>query len=303
MSGILIIDGNAIGFAAHQGTKLTAGGRETQAVFGTLRTIRNLIVEHRDHTTIVLWDGRSWRRDELETYKGNREDDPKKVEMRRAYKAQRPLIAKALTSLAVTQMMAANMEADDLAGILWREFRAEGRPIKLITGDGDWLQFVGRGVLWHDTRKDKTVSLGTFERETGYRNPDAFVQGKALRGDNSDNISGVGGIGEKGAQELLGTFGSVEDFVASVEAGNRNHKKKWLDFADNVTGGRDIFQRNMRLMDLRRTDLPKPQRLTITKGTFDKAQFATLCAELAFHSILADLPKWVGPFEHERIAA
>ncbi|WP_342234562.1 hypothetical protein [Inquilinus sp. OTU3971] len=303
MSGILIIDTNSVGFAAHEGRKLTAGGQETQAIFGTLRTIRNLIVSHRDHKVICLWDGRSWRKDELGTYKGTRDDDPKKLAIRSAYKAQRPFIAKALTSLAVTQMMASNMEADDLAGILWRKFRAERRPIKMITRDGDWLQFVGSGVVSYDTYKDLTVSLGNFEQVTGYRNADAFVQGKALRGDVGDNIGGVGGIGDVGAKQILAAFGTVEDFIAAVEGGDRSCKKKWLDFVDNATGGRDIFQRNMRLMDLRRQDLPKPERLTITKGAVDRARFATLCAELAFHSILADLPKWVGPFEHERIAA
>ena len=97
MSKTILVDGNSVGHAAHRGTKLRAGDLETQAIYGTLHTIRNLKRRKPNWTPMVLWDGRAeWRFDLHPLYKSNRENDDKKRAERESYKQQRPYIATAL---------------------------------------------------------------------------------------------------------------------------------------------------------------------------------------------------------------
>lgn len=305
MAGSLLIDGNSIGFASHQGTKLSAGEIETQAIFGVLRTTRSLITERHGFRPFMLWDGKTWRKQVFEDYKANREPDEKTKEMRAAYKAQRPRIARALKALGITQMFAQNMEADDLAGIVCDRLVQTGERVILVSGDKDWLQLVQPGVMWFDPIRVREVNYRSFETNTDYKTPAAFLQGKALQGDTSDNIPGVGGVGEKGAKKLLEEWGSVEAFFEAFDKGEAGKLGKRLtEFANNANGGRDRFALNMRLMDLRTSERPKPENLKVQKSKIDREAFEELCAECAFNSILKDLDSWIKPFEllHERNA-
>lgn len=297
MSGSLLIDANSVGFASHNGTKLSAGDVETQAIFGMLRSVRNLVIERSGHRPILLWDGESWRKSASAEYKANRDDDPKAREMREAYKRQRPFMFKAMKAIGVTQVVAKNMEADDLAAIMTDRLVAKGENVVLVSGDKDWLQLVQPRVLWHDPIRVRDCSYRNFETTTGYANPRAFVEGKALQGDTSDNIKGVGGIGEKGAAKLLAEWGSVAAFVKAYRAGEvAKPGKRLKEFAENTNGGLQKFAENLKLMDLRSKHRPAPEGLKVIRSPIDLNAFGQLCGELAFHSILRDLDAWIKPF-------
>jgi DNA polymerase-1 len=321
MRGYLIIDGNSIGFAAHNTTKLVSGGQEVQAVFGVLRTIRQLYARYAHLQPIVLWDGGdNWRKAVYPTYKAHRDANPKQAKVREAYRKQRPLIARMLKTLGVWQMAAANMEADDLAGIMVQRAKRDGRKVILISGDQDWLQLVHEDCTWFDPIRDDTVTLRNFEKFTnpgdaeeiaagktfGYKTPRAFLEGKALQGDSGDlgPGSGVGGIGKKGASKLLAQFGSVSNFF---EVMNREETppivpKAWSDFGlDPVKV--DIFHRNMGLMQLPSPTAPLPVRMTLNKGNLDLEAFTDFCAEFAFNSVLKDLATFIQPFQPLQEAA
>lgn len=300
MTRFVIVDGNSIGFAAQSSTRLTVGDQEVQAVFGFVKTIRGIKAAHPDATIMVLWDGESWRKRELTSYKANRDDNPKMRVMRDAYKSQRPFIAKALRTLGIAQVSALNLEADDLAGIFVKRISANGGEALLLTGDKDWLQLVRRGVTWFDPVREKKVTLGTFSDFTGYANSDRFVEAKALQGDISDNVPGVGGIGEKRALDLINEFGSVSAFLDTPSGELPTKLPKALREFHDSEEKRRAFARNLYLMDLRRDDLPKPEGLRYVPGSLDTAAFADLCGELAFRSILADIPKFVAPFERRK---
>lgn len=296
MSGVLLIDGNSVGFSAHSTTKLTAGDQETQAIFGFIRTMR-VLRESWPYKPIILWDGRSWRKDANADYKANRDKNAKMTAMRDAYKAQRPLISRACRGLGLTQVMAMNLEADDLAGIFTAKFKAKGLKVVLVTGDKDWLQLVDDGVIWYDFIRENKVTLGEFAEYTGYASPAAFVEGKALQGDTSDNIKGVGGIGAKGAESLLAEWGSVDAFLTAYELGKAGKLGKRLqEFADNTNGGIERFRENIRLMDLRGAYTPKPERLTVQSSSYNPDEFMRVCEELAFISIIKDFENWCQPF-------
>ena len=304
-TGYLLVDGNSIGFAAQGSTKLSAGDNETQAIFGTLRTIRLIVERFQQLTPIVLWDGVSWRKKICPEYKANRDKevksatDKKMADLRASYKKQRPHIARALKHLAVPQMAALNMEADDIAGMLVRRYRPQNNGLVLVTADKDWLQLIGPRTVWFDPIHDRKVTLGNFREHTGVANVRQFLELKALTGDSSDNLCGVGGIGEKGAKELIETYGSVQGFLNACLDGScdvAGLPKKFRDFQDEKLPGRGIFARNIQLMNLIDPPPVVVNQPALTKGAFDPDAFRAICEEFLFRSITRDFATWLEPF-------
>ncbi|WKZ86254.1 5'-3' exonuclease [Ralstonia pickettii] len=299
MSKTLLIDANSIGYACHSSTKLTAGGMQTQAVFGFVRTMRELRREYPKHTPMVLWDGRAeWRFKLHPLYKSNRDNDPKKVAMKEAYAEQRPYIARALKHLGIRQVTALQHEADDMAGYFVAELtKNPENEVVLITGDEDWIQLVRRNVTWRDMRNDdKKVSLANLFDKTGYKTPYAFLEGKCLQGDTSDVISGVGKIGEKGAPEFLAQFGTVREFWRRVDSGE--FTLKYVAHKNLASPeGRAIFARNLKLMQLLKVQKPAKEDMRVEIGKVDDEAFQALCEELAFSSILKNVPLFTSIFK------
>lgn len=301
------VDGNSLGFAAHTGAsqKLYAGGKETTAIFGVLRSMQVIMRERAASCPIVLWDGRSWRYDTFPEYKGTRDDDPKKAADRVAYKAQRPMMFKGLHLLGVRQLIASNMEADDLAGIVTRAAIAKGDRVALITGDQDWLQLVEPGVTWVDHKIDRKCNASEFHQFTGYRTTEAFVDAKALQGDTGDNIKPKTGVGEGTAQKLLAVFDRVDDFLATPldEAEAKffaHHGKKMHHGARKFHADLDAQQRYRwarSLMDLSSNAIPKPVNLRATHAPINRPAFEQFCGEHAFGSILKEMDRFLKPFE------
>jgi 5'-3' exonuclease len=295
---ILLIDGNAIGYAAQQATKLNTGSMETQAAFGIIKTVRELRVEHRAFVPMMLWDGRAeWRFKLHPDYKSNRKDTPEKRAMKEAYAKQKPYVERLLCHLGVRQMTAFNMEADDLAGYFTAKLAADpANEIGLITGDGDWMQLVRRNVWWQDPRSAaKLVTAANFYNKTGCRSPFSYLETKVLVGDSSDCVPGVGGIGEKGAPEFIAEFGSVRDFWQRVDTGTFTPRlKKHQNLASPA--GRAVYKRNFQLMQLLRVPAPPKDQVKVDIGKFDKEAFASVCEELAFASILRNLDEFTKPF-------
>lgn len=302
MAKTLIIDGNSIGHASHHGTKLNSGDLQTQAVFGFVKTMRELRVVYPDFTPIVLWDSKAkWRFELLPSYKSNRSNDPKKVADKQSYDDQMPYIKSMVSSLGIKQMTVSGYEADDMAGYLVSAISSDPEnEIVLITGDKDWLQLVRTNVSWRDLRDDsRVINAKTFYDKTGYKNPVQFLQGKCLQGDASDVIPGVGGIGEKGAPEFLAQFGSVYEFWRQVDSGEFvPTKKAWIALASKE--GRKTFYRNLKVMQLIRVPKPEKDLVTVDAGSFDKEQFAVQCEDLAFGSILNNLDTFLKVFAKEK---
>lgn len=291
----LIIDGSNIMHANHNATKLSIGGFQVQAIFGTLKSMRALLQANPGAEPIVLWDGRAqFRYDLFPGYKDRSSDDPKDIEHREAYKKQAPYLEKMLQFLGVRQMRSPHLEADDLAGYMIPALAAAGHRITMVTGDKDWLQMVGPNVTWFDPIRDRKCNVDNFLEFTGYFNARAFIQGKALVGDASDTIPGVGGIGEKGAPEFLAKWKSVEAFFAAYDAGTAGKLgKKHTEFAMN---GRAAFERNMKLMDWSQSRRPEPGEIITTQPAIDIEKFELMCQKLAFVSILRELGMFLRAF-------
>lgn len=310
MKHILLIDGNSIGFAAQSSAKLSAGGMPTQAIFGVLRTIRSMLDDYTTATPIVFWDGRSWRYDHFADYKAGRDDDPKAAAERAEYRKQKPMIVRALVTLGVRQRLVENLEADDVIALTVA--RLAGKvPATIVSGDRDLLQLVGPNVDWLNPIRLpggreptlKRVCEHDFAEQTGYEDAWAFVQGKALLGDKSDNLDGIDGIGKMSAPLVVHHWGSVANAIKDLRARGADavpahlsrFRKRLLTFAGDVDAIAR-FKRNVALMHLDPARFPDAQKARSIDGCFDADAFAQICEELSFASILRD-GRWTTPFE------
>ncbi len=269
---VILADGNAVGYSSQQTRALsTNAGEPTQAIFHSIKSVWSLKSRYAEHTPLFLWDSHTqWRYDILPEYKGKREEYKAQVEMREQYREQRPHIQEALKLMGVVQVQHEGYEADDIAGVYARKINSlDDSEAILYTGDKDWLQLVGENVIFHEIGSDRRVSLKNFQRVTGFSNPIEFLQAKALHGDGSDNISGVGGIGEKTADLLMQHFRSVKNLLKEHAAHGNFEKGYFADsslnrarnkinaFCTNEKGGVDIYKRNLKLMNLHRIESPK----------------------------------------------
>jgi DNA polymerase I len=308
---ILLVDANAVGYSAQQARSLsTAAGEPTQAIFHAIKAMWNLQKRYKGFTPLVLWDSHArWRYDLLPDYKGKRDTYPKQIAMREEYRTQRPYIQEAFRLLGITQVQHEGYEADDIAGVYARKVTSmNDAQAVLYTGDKDWLQLVSEHVTWHDIATDKRVSITNFERHTGFANPIAFLQAKALHGDGSDNIAGVGGIGEKTADKLMQHFGSVKQLLLTHRAHGDFEKGYFADeslnrarnkinnFCANTAQQHALFKRNLKLMNLHAIEPP-------TAGFFrhrvpaDIDTFVAFCMRWEMSSLAAKAELIVNDFE------
>lgn len=308
MDNLILIDGNSIGYAAHNARELKSNGRQVQAIFFTLKMIKKVLDEFGGefNQAIILWDSRAkWRYALHPAYKGKRDDSPEKKASRDAYKAQVPDIRKSLALLGLEQMFAQNEEADDLGAALVHN-RKPGQKILLVTGDKDWLQMVSDDVSWYDPREEgQLITAQDFHSKTGFPNVVQFSQAKAILGDSSDNIPGVDGLGEKAVTNLFNLFGGVSKFVQAAQAHGREFEKGELPeelsrfrkklnafaFGDQM----EVFKRNMQLMNLlskrhRSTDIL--DKIVTLPTALDEDAFVEFCHENAFMSIARSMHEW-----------
>lgn len=298
MIKIRLVDGNSVGRAAHSATKLKTGSLETQAIFGMIKASRNWLMQTPDFVPMVLWDGRAqWRYDLYPEYKSKRNDTAQKIAESEAYNAQKPHIMRALSALGIRQFISDDDEADDLAGHFVSLFKHKdpASEIILTTGDVDWAQLVREGVSWEDHRDhSKRINIHNIFEQTGFKTPLALLEGKCLKGDSSDAISGVGGIGEKGAPEFLAEHRSVREFLEGVRSGKIKPRSKALQRLASEEG-RAMFMRNLKLMQLIKPR--KIEHIQTIPAKFDREAFLDICGEFTMMSLIRDADNFLRPFE------
>lgn len=296
----ILVDGNNIGRKHNDAVKLSANGIPTQAIIGCIKTAREIRVGQPAAKCTWLWDGKAqWRYDIHPGYKSKRNlPDPRRDANRSAFNIQRPIIWNALKMLGIRQMMAMHDEADDLAGVLTRAAKAADpdAELELVSGDGDWIQLVTHGVMVRDMNDDaKIYRLENLIDKTGYRTPYGYLEGKCLQGDSSDDIPGVGGLGEVRAAEFIAEFGSVRNFWALVDSGAFKPKKK---AHKNLASpeGRAAFGRNLKIMQLIKPRVPERGDIKFDPGQLDEVAFRAFCEEHSFLSIMRDFETFIAPF-------
>lgn len=296
----VVVDTNNIFHAAFHSPKLTDdNGNQTQAVFYSIRSLIGIYQTYKDAEIVLAWDDSSARRRELYSeYKANRAPmtDAERL-VAEQFRFQMDAMRRICLNLGVKQVLPIAAEADDYAAWTVRYYADEPEhQITLISGDKDWLQLIQRpNIKWFDPIRSRECTTETFAAFTGYKTPLAYLEGKALQGDKSDNISGVGSIGEKGAADLLSEFGSVANFVKRYRSGELGKvKKAWSDFATSEEKI-NIFKRNMRLMNLL---MPEHEIAfkTIMADELEEEELLGEFERLNFISMIENFDEVVRPF-------
>ncbi|MEI6288718.1 MAG: 5'-3' exonuclease H3TH domain-containing protein, partial [bacterium] len=219
---LLIIDSNAlIHRAFHALPPLTSqDGQMTNAVYGFTSIFLKTIKDLKPDYVVACFDlrGKTFRHEAYTEYKATRTKQPDEL-----YE-QIPLVKEVLKTFGISIFGVEGFEADDLIGTI-AHLKSVDRPdieTIIITGDQDALQLVDYNtkVLLPQKGMSETILCGEAEvrEKFGGLNPDQLIDYKGLRGDTSDNIPGVKGIGEKGAIELLTNFGSIENIYKNINS-------------------------------------------------------------------------------------
>jgi len=262
-----------------EGTPLRdALGRPTNAVYIFVTMLRKLLKEHDTQYIAASFDlpGPTFRDELAADYKANRAPMPDDLA------AQIPLVHRACRALGVPILTHERYEADDVIGTVAMRARTHGFDVAIVTGDKDFFQLVGDGVRVFNPRDD-----GTWYDEAGVKEkfgvtPRQVVDVLALMGDTIDNVRGVPGIGEKGARDLIGTYGSLD---ALLERASEVPQKK---YREALLANREAALASRELLRIH-TDVPvdvEPSTLRYAGPT--TADCYALFSELGFRSLVME---------------
>ena len=212
---LLVLDGNSLVNRAFYGIKIltTKDNRPTNAIYGFLNILLNLLRENQPDEVAIAWDLKAptFRHKMYDGYKATRHGMPEELAQ------QMPVLKELLAQLGFVMVSREGWEADDLLGTLSAATAARGDECLLATGDRDSLQLVNDHVtvLLAATRggRSETVPMDpeAIREKYGLENPRQLIEVKSLMGDTSDNIPGVPGVGEKTALALVQAFGSLDE--------------------------------------------------------------------------------------------
>jgi 5'-3' exonuclease len=203
----------------------------TNALRGFLDMIATLVTTHRPTHLVACWDDDwrpQWRVDLVPTYKTHRLTEGSDVveESPEDLTPQVPLIRDALRALGIARLGAPGFEADDVIGTLVERHRGV-MPVDVVTGDRDLLQLVddahGIRVLYTGkggVRDPDLVTQSYLAQRYAVPTGEAYLEMSVLRGDTSDGLPGVKGIGDKTAAQLIEAYGTLEALRAAVDSGD-----------------------------------------------------------------------------------
>ncbi len=226
---LVIIDGNALvhrSFHALPTTLKAKDGTLTNAVYGFTSFLLKALNDLKPDYAVVTFDRKeaTFRHKAYKDYKATRVKAPDELYQ------QFPLVKKVVESLSILSLEKAGFEADDLIGTICKKAeKKEDLETIIITGDLDTLQLVS------DKTRVYTMSRGLYDsviydkekiKERYNLIPDQLIDFKALRGDPSDNIPGVAGIGEKGAIDLLLKYNNLDSILKAVGKDNEDIKPR-----------------------------------------------------------------------------
>jgi DNA polymerase-1 len=233
---LFLIDGNSLAYRAFFALPESIGtsdGRPTNAIYGLASMLVKIIDEHHPQGVVVAWDaGMSGREVTYDLYKAQRKPRPDLL------REQWPHLMPLVESFGYTNVKVDGYEADDVIASLARRAREQGIEVMVVTGDRDAYQLVGEGVRVMSTSRGITETK-IYDSEAVLERygvpPELVTDLMGLRGDTSDNIPGVPGIGEKTATQLLQKFGSLEKVLESVdEISGAKRKQNLIDHADDA---------------------------------------------------------------------
>ncbi|HEU4739264.1 MAG TPA: DNA polymerase I [Solirubrobacterales bacterium] len=239
---LFLIDGNSLAYRAFFALPESIGtsdGRPTNAIYGLASMLVKIIDEHHPQGVVVAWDaGWSGREKTYDLYKAQRKPRPDLL------REQWPHLMPLVEAFGYTNVKVDGYEADDVIASLTKQAREQGIEVMVVTGDRDAYQLVADGVRVMSTSRGitetKIYDRAAVEERYGVP-PELITDLMGLRGDTSDNIPGVPGIGEKTATQLLQQFGSLEAVLESVDQiSGAKRKQNLTEHADDARLSKEL---------------------------------------------------------------
>lgn len=251
---LMLMDGHSLAyrafFALPAENFTTATGQPTNAIYGFASMLANTLRDEAPTHFAVAFDvsRKTWRSEEFTEYKANRSKTPDE------FKGQVELIGELLDAMHAQRFAVDGFEADDVIATLATQAEADGFDVLIVTGDRDSFQLVSE----HTTVLYPTKGVSELTRFTPEKvfekyglTPAQYPDFAALRGDPSDNLPGIPGVGEKTAAKWINQFGSFKDLVERVEEVKGKAGQNLRDHLEAV-------KLNRRLTELeRQVELPK----------------------------------------------
>ncbi|MGB5730409.1 MAG: DNA polymerase I [Acidimicrobiia bacterium] len=280
MPKLALLDGHSLAYRAFYALPsdlATSSGLVTNAVFGFTSMLIKLIQDERPDAIAVAWDvrGPTFRTEAYDDYKAQREKAPD------LFTSQLPLIDEVLDAMDIEQIRVPGYEADDVIATLATRGRAEGWDVVVVTGDRDAFQLIEPGITVLYTVRGISEIVRADEAWLTERygvGPDQYVDYAALRGDTSDNLPGVPGVGEKTAAKLIAKYGRAEAVVDAAADQTPKLSENLEAFAGQVL-------LNRRLMELVR-DVPIEAAIDeFVMGDLDGERIRPVFDALAFRGL------------------
>ncbi|MCO6552704.1 MAG: DNA polymerase I [Gilliamella sp.] len=230
---IILIDGSSYLYRAFFACPplTNAKGEPTGAIFGVVNMVRSLINQYNPTHIAVVFDakGGSFRNELYSEYKATRDEMPENLS------SQIEPIHAILKAMGLPLLCIEGVEADDVIGTLARQAERENLEVLISTGDKDMAQLVSDKITLINTMNNTQLDPQAVIKKFGVP-PEKIIDYLALRGDSSDNIPGVPGIGEKIAQSLLAEFNGIKDIYNRLDdieklkiRGAKSLKQKLID--------------------------------------------------------------------------
>ena len=217
---LLLLDGHSLAYRAFFALPAenfsTTTGQPTNAVYGFTAMLINVLRDEQPTHIAVAFDRSepTFRHEQYVEYKANRRETPED------FRSQLSLIFEVLDALGIARLSVAGFEADDLIATLATRAENEGMDVLIVTGDRDALQLVDGHVTVLMTRRGisdmSRFTPESVEEKYGLT-PQQYPDFAAIRGDPSDNLPGIPGVGEKTATKWVREFGSLEQLVNRVD--------------------------------------------------------------------------------------
>jgi DNA polymerase I len=239
---LFLIDGNSLAYRAFFAlpeTIATSRGMPTNAIFGFASMLVKILTEYGPKATLVAWDaGMSGRGEISEDYKAQRRERPSLLQ------EQWPHLQPLVEAFGYQNIKVPGYEADDVIATLATRAREQGIDVMVVTGDRDMFQLIEPGIRVMATSRGITDTK-IYDREAVIDRygipPELIPDFYGLKGDTSDNIPGVPGIGDKTASDLLQRFGTLEDVLASIdEISGAKRKQNLTEHADAARMSKEL---------------------------------------------------------------
>ncbi|HEU5155528.1 MAG TPA: DNA polymerase I [Streptosporangiaceae bacterium] len=277
---LLLIDGHSMAYRAYHALPVenfsTTSGQPTNMIYGFASMLANTLRDERPTHVAVAFDvsRQTFRTEQFPDYKAGRTRAPAE------FKSQLKILDDLLAAMSLTTLRVPGFEADDIIATLAAKGQAQGFEVLISTGDRDALQLIGDNVtVLYFIRGVSAATRFTPEalRDKYGLTPAQYPDFAALRGDPSDNLPSIPGIGEKTAARWIREYGSLAGLLE--RAGEVPGKA-----GDRLRAALDTVRLNRRLTELVR-DVPLPvEPAELRHRPYDLAAFAALLDELEFRN-------------------